>query len=131
MHVGRLLLRISERFLIIGIRSPMRIGRKAIIGAAIAATAAGTMMVAAPKAMAAPSNCTISYPTSGYYQVASVCTSGTGYQEIDVVMSQGAGGEENAVSGNCAAIGQVSEVHVPWPVILYTFVYTSNSSSCS
>lgn len=66
----------------------MRIGRKAIVGAAIAATAAGTMMVAAPKAMATPSNCTISYPM-GYYQVASVCTSGTGYQEIDVVMSQG------------------------------------------
>ena len=108
----------------------MRIGRKAIVSAAIAATAAGTMMVAAPKAMATPSNCTISYPT-GYYQVASVCTGGTGYQEIDVVMSQGAGGEVNAVSGNCAAIGQVSEVHVPWPVILSVFVYKSNSSDCS
>jgi len=108
----------------------MRIGRKAIVGAALAATAAGTMMFAAPKAMATPSNCTISYPT-GYYQVASVCTGGTGYQEIDVVMSQGAGGEVNAVSGNCAAIGQVSEVHVPWPVILSVFVYKSNSSDCS
>jgi len=108
----------------------MRIGRKAIVGAAIAATAAGTMMFAAPKAMATPSNCTISYPT-GYYQVASVCTGGTGYQEIDVVMSQGAGGEVNAVSGNCASIGQVSEVHVPWPVILSVFVYKSNSSDCS
>ena len=108
----------------------MCIGRKAIVGAAIAATAAGTMMFAAPKAMATPSNCTISYPT-GYYQVASVCTGGTGYQEIDVVMSQGAGGEVNAVSGNCAAIGQVSEVHVPWPVILSVFVYKSNSSDCS
>ena len=103
----------------------MRIGRKAIVGAAIAATAAGTMMVAAPKAMATPSNCTISYPT-GYYQVASVCTSGTGYQEIDVVMSQGAGGEVSAVVGNCAAVGQVSEVHVPWPDILYAFVNTSD-----
>jgi len=108
----------------------MRIGLKAIVGAALAATAAGTMMFAAPKAMATPSNCTISYPT-GYYQVASVCTGGTGYQEIDVVMSQGAGGEVNAVSGNCAAIGQVSEVHVPWPVILSVFVYKSNSSDCS
>jgi hypothetical protein len=108
----------------------MRIGRKAIVGAALAATAAGTMMFAAPKAMATPSNCSISYPT-GYYQVASVCTGGTGYQEIDVVMSQGAGGEVNAVSGNCAAIGQVSEVHVPWPVILSVFVYKSNSSDCS
>ena len=108
----------------------MRIGRKAVVVAVIAATAAGTMMFAAPKAMATPSNCTISYPT-GYYQVASVCTGGTGYQEIDVVMSQGAGGEVNAVSGNCAAIGQVSEVHVPWPVILSVFVYKSNSSDCS
>ena len=108
----------------------MRIGRKAIVGAALAATAAGTMMFAAPKAMATPTNCTISYPT-GYYQVASVCTGGTGYQEIDVVMSQGAGGEVSAVSGNCAAIGQVSEVHVPWPVILSVFVYKSNSSDCS
>jgi hypothetical protein len=107
----------------------MRIGRKAIVGAAIAATAAGTMMVAAPKAMATPSNCTISYPT-GYYQVASVCTGGTGYQAIDVVMYMPGDGE-NAVVGNCAAIGQVSEVHVPWPVILSTFVFTSNSSDCS
>jgi hypothetical protein len=116
--------------MIIGMRSSMRIGRKAIVGTAIAATAAGTMTVAAPRAMATPGNCTISYPT-GYYQVASVCTGGTGYQQIDVVMSQGAGGEENAVVGNCAAIGQVSEAHVPWPVILSVFVHTSNSSNCS
>ena len=62
----------------------MRIGRTAIVGAVIAATTAGTMLVAAPSALAAPGNCTISYP--GGSTVTSVCTSGTGHQQIDVVM---------------------------------------------
>ena len=108
----------------------MRIGRKAIVSAVIAATAAGTMMFAAPKAMATPSNCTISYPAANY-TASAVCTSGTGYYEVDVVMSQGAGGQINAVQGNCAAIGQVSGVNASWPVILNVFVFKSNSSDCS
>jgi hypothetical protein len=57
--------------------------------------------------------------------VTSLCTSGTGYQQIDVVMYMPGDGE-NAVVGNWAAVGQVSSVNVPWPVILYTFINTSN-----
>jgi hypothetical protein len=71
--------------------------------------------------MAAPANCTISYP--GASTVTSLCTSGTGYQQIDMVMYMPGDGE-NAVAGNCAAVGQVSCVHVPWPVILSAFVDT-------
>jgi hypothetical protein len=100
----------------------MPIGRKAILGAVIAATTAGTMLVAAPHALAAPGSCTISYPSDG--DVTSLCTSGTGNQEIDVVMAQEVGGEVSAVAGNCAPVGQVSSVHVPWPVILNVFIFT-------
>ena len=100
----------------------MRIGRTPIVGAVVAAATAGTMLVAAPSAMAAPGSCTISYPTAN--TVTSLCTSGTGHQQIVVVMYQGDAGE-NAVAGNCAAVGQVSSVHVPWPVILSAFVNTS------
>jgi hypothetical protein len=92
----------------------MRIGRTQIVGAVIAATAAGTMLVAAPGAMAAPGGCTISYPTAT--TVTSLCTSGTGRQQIVVVMYQGNAGE-NAVAGNWAAVGQVSSVYVPWTIV--------------
>jgi len=91
----------------------MRIGRTAIVGAIIAATTAGTMLVAVPSAMAAPGNCTISYTGSG---VSSLCTSGTGHQQIVVVMYQANAGE-NAVAGNWAAVGQVSTVYVPWTIV--------------
>jgi hypothetical protein len=99
----------------------MRIGRKAILGAVIAATTTGTMLVAAPHAFATPGNCTISYPSSS--TVTSLCTSGTGSQEISVVMSQSPGGEVNEVAGNCAPVGQVSSVNVPW-TIMYAFIFT-------
>jgi hypothetical protein len=89
----------------------MRIGRTAIVGAVIAA---GTMLVTAPSAMAAPGNCTISYP--GDNTVTSLCTSGTGHQQIVVVMYQGNAGE-NVVAGNWAAVGQVSTVYVPWTIV--------------
>jgi hypothetical protein len=89
----------------------MRTGRTAIIGAVIAA---GTMLVTAPSAMAAPGNCTISYPSAN--TVTSLCTSGTGHQQIVVVMYQGNAGE-NAVAGNWAAVGQVSTVYVPWTIV--------------
>jgi hypothetical protein len=89
----------------------MRIGRTAIVGTAIAA---GAMLVMAPSAMAAPGNCTISYPTDN--TVTSLCTSGTGHQQIVVVMYQGNAGE-NAVAGNWAAVGQVSSVYVPWTIV--------------
>ncbi|HXL93084.1 MAG TPA: hypothetical protein VN969_29510 [Streptosporangiaceae bacterium] len=92
----------------------MRIGRTAIIGTVIVATTAGTMLVAAPRALAAPGNCTISYP--GDNTVTSVCTSGTGHQQIVVVMYQGNAGE-NVVAGNWAAVGQVSTVYVPWTIV--------------
>jgi hypothetical protein len=108
----------------------MLIGRKAIVCAAIAATAAGTMMVAAPNAMATLGNCTISYP-GGFYGITSVCTSGTGYQEIDVIMYLDSQDGEQADVGNCAAIGQVSKVHVPWPDIISVSIFQSNSSNCS
>jgi hypothetical protein len=103
----------------------MRIGRKAIIGAVVAATTAGTMLAAAPRALAVPGNCTVISPDAS--PVSSVCTSGTGYQQIDVVMYMPGDGE-NAVVGNCAAVGQVSTVNVPWPVILYAF---ANVNSCN
>lgn len=100
----------------------MRIGRRVVVGAATVAAAAGTMLVAAPSAMATQSNCTISYPDSN--TVTSVCTSGTGYQQIDVVMYRDGAGEQ-AVVGNWAAVGQVSSVHVPWTT-LYAFINFSN-----
>jgi hypothetical protein len=101
----------------------MRIGRTPIVGAVIAATTAGTMLVAAPSAMAAPGSCTISYPTAS--TVTSLCTSGTGHQQIVVVMYQGNAGE-NAVAGNWAAVGQVSTVYVPWTIV-NAWVNLSNS----
>jgi hypothetical protein len=101
----------------------MRIGRTAVIGAVIAATTAGTVLTTAPSAMAAPGNCTISYP--GDNTVTSLCTSGTGHQQIVVVMYQGDAGE-NAVAGNWAAVGQVSTVYVPWTIVS-AWVNLSNS----
>ena len=102
----------------------MRIGRTAIVGAVIAATTAGTVLGMAPSALAAPGNCTISYP--GGNTVTSVCTSGTGHQQIDVVMYRDQETGEQAVVGNWAAVGQVSTVNVPWNIV-YAFVATSNS----
>jgi hypothetical protein len=101
----------------------MRIGRTAIVGAIMAATTTGAMLVAAPSAMAAPGNCTISYP--GGNTVTSRCTSGTGHQQIVVLMYQGNAGE-NAVAGNWAAVGQVSTVYVPWTIVS-AWVNLSNS----
>jgi hypothetical protein len=101
----------------------MRIGRTPIVGAVIAATTAGTMLAAAPGAMAAPGSCTISYPTAS--TVTSLCTSGTGHQQIVVEMYQGNAGE-NAVAGNWAAVGQVSTVYVPWTIVS-AWVNLSNS----
>jgi hypothetical protein len=124
VHAGRKAdLRTSERFLIIGMRSLMRFGRTPIVGAVIAATTAGTMLVAAPGAMAAPGSCTISYPTAN--TVTSLCTSGTGHQQIVVEMYQGNAGN-NAVAGNWAAVGQVSTVYVPWTIVS-AWVNLSNS----
>jgi hypothetical protein len=100
----------------------MRIGRKAILGAVIAATTTGTMLVAAPHAFAAPGNCTISYP--GNSTVTSLCTSGTGYQAIDVVMYMYGDGYTAAV-GNCAPVGQVSSTRIPWPDIISVSIFTS------
>lgn len=101
----------------------MRIGRTPIVGAVIAATTAGTMLIAAPSAMAAPGSCTISYPTAS--TVTSLCTSGTGHQQIVVEMYQGNAGK-NAVAGNWAAVGQVSTVYVPWTIVS-AWVNLSNS----
>jgi hypothetical protein len=101
----------------------MRFGRTPIVGAVIAATTAGTMLVAAPGAMAAPGSCTISYPTAN--TVTSLCTSGTGHQQIVVEMYQGNAGN-NAVAGNWAAVGQVSTVYVPWTIVS-AWVNLSNS----
>lgn len=92
----------------------MRIGRAQIVGAVAVATTAGTMLAVAPGAMAAPGGCTISYPAPT--TVTSLCTSGTGRQQIVVVMYQANAGE-NAVVGNWATVGHVSSVYVPWTIV--------------
>jgi hypothetical protein len=103
----------------------MRIGRKVVIPAVITMIATAAMLVTAPSAMAKPSNCTISYPGGGSSGlVTSVCTGGTGYQQIDVVMYRDGAGQQ-AVVGNWAAVGQVSSVNVPW-TIQYAFINLSN-----
>lgn len=99
----------------------MRVGRKAIVPVVIAMATTGTMLVTAPSAMAAPSNCTIN---TNVNPATSICTGGTGYQQIDVVMYRDGAGEQ-AVVGNWAPVGQVSSVYVPWTV-LYAFVNLSN-----
>ena len=104
-------------------RTPVRSRRTPLVAAVIAVTAATTVLVAAPAAMAAPGNCTISYPTAN--TVTSLCTSGTGHQQIVVEMYQGNAGN-NAVAGNWAAVGQVSTVYVPWTIVS-AWVNLSNS----
>jgi hypothetical protein len=75
-----------------------------------------------PSAMAAPGNCTISYAGN---TVSSLCTSGTGHQQIVVEMYQANAGED-AVAGNWAAVGKVSTVYVPWTIVS-AWVNLSNS----
>lgn len=101
----------------------MRSARRVVVAAVIAVTTSATTLVAAPEAMAAPGNCTISYPAPS--EVASLCTTGTGHQRIDLVIYQADAGE-NAVEGNWAAVGQYSTVYTSWTV-LSAWVELSNS----
>ncbi|MGC5341276.1 hypothetical protein ACPXCE_00070 [Streptomyces sp. DT24] len=89
----------------------MRRKRRAIGAAALAAAAAGTMLAVAAPAQAAPGNCTIS--TSN--PVSSLCTTGTGYHRIHMVLNAlDPRLPQRIILGDWAPVGQKSVASNPW-----------------
>jgi hypothetical protein len=103
----------------------MRNGRRLAGAAVIAAAMAGTTLTTATDALAAPSNCTISYPSAN--QVASLCATGSGYHQIQVVLTapDPRFGGRTVAQGNWAPVGQYSITRIP----PWTIVYSSTNLS--
>ncbi|MER5275987.1 hypothetical protein ABT025_09525 [Streptomyces sp. NPDC002809] len=86
--------------------------KRSVIGtAAVAMTAVGTLLAAAPAAQAAPDNCTISSAST----VTSLCTGGTGHHRIHAVLrALDPRLPQRIVLGDWALPGQTSVATNPW-----------------
>jgi hypothetical protein len=99
---------------------------RVIAAAVTSVAAAGTLLTAAVPAQAAPGNCTITFPTSN--TISSRCTSGTGHQRIDIVLSApDPRNGQTAALGNWAAVGETSTAYFPsWHIVRYMIVLSDN-----
>lgn len=91
-------------------------GKRSVIGtAALAMTAVGAMLTAAPSAQAAPTGCTLSYGGGAGSTISSLCTGGTGHHRVHAVLNAlDPRLPQRIVLGDWAPAGQASVATNPW-----------------